>query len=92
LSYAGKWAPYAPLGAGLQFNFRSAFIFFYKAIIRATLNDKNLDNNLLYSVGFARIISSPKEPPPVKEVIVPVVEKKDRDNDGIVDSVDACRM
>src|SRR5882724_6042583 len=62
-SYAGKWAPYAPLGAGLQFNFRSAFYLFLQGHYRATLNDKNLDNNLFYSVGFASNISSPKEPP-----------------------------
>ncbi|MBS1599190.1 MAG: OmpA family protein [Bacteroidetes bacterium] len=89
-NYAGKWAPYAPLGVGLQFNFNSAFYLFAQANYRATLSDKNLDNNLFYSLGFAGNISSPKPPPPPKEVIIPVVEKKDRDNDGIVDSLDAC--
>lgn len=88
-NYSGDWAPYAPLGAGLQFNFGSAFYLFAQANYRATLDDKKLDNNLFYSVGFAGNLSSPK-PPPVKEVIIPVVEKKDRDNDGIVDSLDAC--
>src|SRR5882724_1157212 len=89
-NYAGKWAPYAPLGAGLQFNFRSAFYLFLQANYRATLKDTYLDNNLFYSIGFAGNISSLKTPPPVQEVIVPVVIKKDRDNDGIVDSLDAC--
>jgi len=32
-NYAGNWAPYAPLGVGLQFNFRSAFYLFYRLII-----------------------------------------------------------
>jgi len=91
-SYGGKWAPYAPLGVGLQFNFNSVAYIFLQGNYRASLSNKNLDNNLFYSLGFTGNLSSPKQPPAVvKEVVIPaVVERKDRDNDGIVDSVDAC--
>ena len=62
--YGNKWAPYAPLGAGLQFNFSSTFYLFIQANYRATLNNKNLDNNLFYTLSFATSLSSPKPPPP----------------------------
>ena len=50
-----------------------------------------LDNNLFYSIGIAESISSPKPLPAPKVVAIPVVEPpKDRDGDGIIDSLDAC--
>jgi OmpA-OmpF porin, OOP family len=88
--YNGDWAPYAPLGGGIQLNFSSISYIFLQMNYRATLNKTNLDNNLFYSLGVMENISKPKKPAPVKEVPIPVVEKKDRDNDGVVDSLDAC--
>jgi len=89
--YDGTWAPYAPLGGGLQFNFSSITFVFLQMNYRASLNKTNLDNTLFYSLGVTETISSPKPPPPPKVVVVPTVEPpKDRDGDGVVDSLDAC--
>lgn len=90
-NYGSKWAPYAPLGLGFQFNFSSLTYIFLQGHYRVSLDKSNLDNNFFFSLGIAGNISSPKPPPPPKELPPPpVVEKKDRDNDGIVDSLDAC--
>ncbi len=88
--YGRKWAPYAPLGVGLQLNLSSITYIFLQAHYRVSLNKSNLDDNLFYSLGFTESISSPKTPPPPKVVPLPVAERKDRDEDGVEDSVDAC--
>jgi OmpA-OmpF porin, OOP family len=90
-NYGGKWAPYAPLGGGLQFNLGSVTYIFMQLNYRASLSKTNLDNNLFYSLGVTENISGPKAPPPPKVVPIPVVvPPKDRDGDGVVDSLDAC--
>ncbi len=90
-SYSGSWAPYAPLGGGLQFNLQSITYIFLQMNYRASLDKSNLDNNLFYSLGVAETISSPKPKPEPKAVVIPTVEPpKDSDGDGVPDSLDAC--
>ncbi len=90
-NYGNRWAPYAPLGLGFQFNLNSITYIFLQGHYRLTLDKSSLDNNLFFSLGVAGSISSPKEPPmPAPPPPPPIVEKKDRDNDGVVDSLDAC--
>jgi OmpA-OmpF porin, OOP family len=89
--YDGKAAPYAPLGLGLQVNLASLTYLFLQANYRLSFDKSGLDNNLFYSFGITEAISGPKAPkiaPPPPPI--PVVEIKDRDNDGVVDSLDAC--
>jgi len=90
-TYSGKVAPYAPLGVGLQINLASVTYIFLQANYRVSLDKARLDNNLFYSFGITENIASPKAPkvaPPAPPI--PVVVVKDRDNDGVVDSLDAC--
>jgi OOP family OmpA-OmpF porin len=90
-NYNGKIAPYAPLGIGFQFNLQSITYIFLQANYRLSLSKSNLDNGLFYAFGITENISKPKElkvappPPPIPAVVV-----KDRDNDGVVDSLDSC--
>lgn len=90
-TYNGKVAPYAPLGIGLQFNLASITYIFLQANYRVSLDKSKVDNSLFYSFGITESISTPKAlkmaPPPPP---IPVIEVKDRDNDGVVDSLDAC--
>ena len=89
--YGSKWAPYAPLGGGLQFNFESITYLFLQVNYRASLSKTNLDNNLFYSLGVAENISPAKHHAELKTVEIPMVQPpKDTDGDGIPDSLDAC--
>ena len=82
-------APYAPLGVGLEINIANEAFIHILANYRLSFDDKKLPNNLFYSLGVSQSIGKPKEkvipPPPV-----PVVVNIDKDNDGVVDSIDAC--
>ncbi len=89
--YDGTWAPYAPLGGGIQINLQSITYIFLQLNYRASLSKSNLDNNLFYSLGVTETISSPKAKPAPVAVIIPTVEPpKDSDGDGVPDSDDAC--
>ncbi len=84
------WAPYAPVGVGLQFNLSSESYIFIQANERYSFNTNQLDNNAFYSLGVAgslghKRVEAPKvvlPPPP------PVVA--DRDGDGVPDAEDKC--
>jgi outer membrane protein OmpA-like peptidoglycan-associated protein len=85
--YTNKLGEYVPVGLGLQLNFKNQVYVFIQNQFRFSLSKDIFPDNLLHSIGIAVNISKPKEVPPVE---VPVVQITDRDNDGIVDSVDAC--
>ncbi len=87
--YTADWGAYAPVGIGFQFNIRSTAYFFLQTQYRFSLTKDIFPNNLLHSLGVAVNITRdrPAPPPPVQ---MPIMEVKDRDGDGIVDSLDAC--
>jgi outer membrane protein OmpA-like peptidoglycan-associated protein len=89
-SYGKKaWAPYSPLGIGLQMNMYGEGYLFLQANYRVSFTDTKLDNNMFYSLGFTLPLthSKPKVEPVPVQVVVPVT---DRDHDGVPDSTDAC--
>lgn len=83
------WAPYAPLGGGLQLNLESETYIFLQANYRLSLQNTKLDDNMFYSLGFTQALTR-KEPPAPKPIPVVIEEVKDRDNDGVPDASDAC--
>ncbi|MEN9569302.1 MAG: hypothetical protein RL172_533 [Bacteroidota bacterium] len=87
-SYGKKtWAPYVPLGLGLQVNVANEAYVFLQANHRSSLSSSKLDNNMFYSIGVAQSIRSTEAV--LKALpVVPVVT--DRDNDGIADADDKC--
>ncbi|UAY51907.1 OmpA family protein [Ferruginibacter albus] len=91
-TYPGKATPYAPLGAGLQLNLSSEGYILLQTNYRLSFNEDYLHNNWFYSLGFLQTINYGKprlnETPPPPVVVAPVVV--DKDNDGVVDSLDAC--
>ncbi len=89
-NYAGDWAPYAPLGLGLQINMQNEGYIFLQANYRVSLANNALDNNMFYSLGFAQTIGKRHEKAMAELPAPPIVVVKDRDNDGVVDSLDAC--
>jgi OOP family OmpA-OmpF porin len=90
-SYGSRWAPYTPLGGGLQLNMGGTDYIFLQANYRVSLSGANLDNNMFYSLGFTEALGEPRAKPVVRELPPPpVVAVIDRDNDGVPDSVDEC--
>jgi OmpA-OmpF porin, OOP family len=88
--YKGYFGAFVPLGAGLQVNFYDEAFLFLNAQYRLGITE-NTSNHLFYSIGVAGNISPKKEPKPLPAPPIPVVEApKDRDNDGVIDSLDAC--
>jgi len=89
--YGNRWAPYTPVGVGVQFRPDEGNYIFLQANYRISLSGADLDNNMFYSIGFTQSIGSPRKPVIVKELPQPpVIVVTDRDHDGVPDSVDAC--
>lgn len=85
--YSGEFGAYVPAGAGFQFNMRSQTYIMLQANYRYSLTDDKLKDHMMYSLGFFTNIKSvepaAKMPPPPPPVV-------DRDNDGVLDSLDRC--
>lgn len=85
--YSKKTAAYIPAGIGFQFNLGTNNYIMLQSNYRATLKKEILKDHLAFSVGFMAKIG-PDQPKVVPPPPPPVVY--DRDNDGVMDSVDRC--
>lgn len=85
--YTNRFGGYVPLGIGFQFNIHSLVYFLLQTQYRWTLSKDIFPNNLFHSLGVAINIGKEKTAEPVQ---IPIVEVKDRDGDGVVDSLDVC--
>lgn len=88
--YTGRLGLYAPVGVGLQFNLNSVTYLFVQSQYKVALTKKVLADNIFYSFGIAENFGGPKMMAPPPPPPMPVVEKKDRDNDGVLDADDKC--
>ncbi len=85
-NYKKYFAAFVPIGLGLQVNlFREGFILI-NSQYRVPVTE-NASYHFTHSIGIASNIVAKKE---VAPKIVEIPEIKDRDGDGIVDSLDAC--
>ncbi|MCO5235070.1 MAG: OmpA family protein [Chitinophagaceae bacterium] len=82
----GNWGAYVPLGAGIQVNLLDQTYINFNAQYRVAVTTATTTNHLFYSIGVAGSLFEKKEP----KVIPPPPPPADTDNDGIVDSLDAC--
>ena len=88
--YKGYYGAFVPLGAGVQVNFYDEAFLFINMQYRFGITE-NTSNHLYYSIGVAGNISPKKEPKTIAPPPPPVIEPpKDRDGDGVVDSLDTC--
>ena len=87
--YKGYYGAFIPLGVGLQFNiFDNTFILINSQYrVEAT---ENVSNHLYHSFGVAGTLSDRKVPAPKALPMPAVAPVKDRDGDGVVDSLDKC--
>src|SRR5690606_25853873 len=81
------FAAFVPTGLGLQFNMRSTSYITVQANYRWSLAKDDLKSHLMYSIGFLQNLG-----PEIPDVVVPPPPPPvvDRDNDGVLDSVDRC--
>ncbi len=84
--YKKYFSAFAPVGLGLQINFFDEAYVLLNSQYRIPVTE-NASYHFYHSVTIAGNIVNKKEPGP-KAVEIPVIT--DRDNDGIVDSLDAC--
>jgi outer membrane protein OmpA-like peptidoglycan-associated protein len=87
--WGGYYGAFVPLGVGLQFNIFDEAFLLLNAQYRVKLT-QNVNYHFYYGLGIAGSIFGKKVVPPAP-LPVPIAEPvKDRDGDGIVDSVDKC--
>jgi outer membrane protein OmpA-like peptidoglycan-associated protein len=87
--YLNHYAAFIPVGVGLKFNIADEAFFMLNSQYRFSATE-NAAAHLYHAITFAGNIGTRHIEAP-KEVIIPVVEPpRDRDGDGIVDSLDAC--
>ncbi|MBA2250178.1 MAG: OmpA family protein [Chitinophagaceae bacterium] len=82
------YSAFIPLGVGLQINLFDQVFIIANSQYRIPVTERAA-YHFYHSIGFAANIVKKRIPAP-KVVEIPVVEIKDRDGDGIVDSLDAC--
>ena len=91
--YQSYYQPYAPAGLGIFVSIFNDVYLVSSAQYRLPLSDK-LNGHFFYSIGIAGTIGKRKAPPATaaKKIVPPlsVVTVRDSDNDGIVDTADAC--
>ncbi|MEP7277179.1 MAG: OmpA family protein [Bacteroidota bacterium] len=88
--YKGYYGAFVPFGTGFQVNFYDEAFLFINAQYRFGITE-NTSNHLYYSIGVAGSITNKKESKPLPPPPPPVMEPpKDKDGDGVVDSLDAC--
>ena len=87
--YKGYYGAFLPVGVGAQVRMFDETYLLLNSQYRISITE-NTAYHLYHSIGFVTNLTKRKEPAPVV-VPVPVVEPpKDRDGDGIVDSLDKC--
>ena len=87
--YRGYYGAFLPVGIGAQIKIVDEVYLIAGSQYRIAITE-NAAYHLYHSIGVASNLTKKKEPAPV-EVPIPVVEPpKDRDGDGVVDSLDKC--
>ncbi|WP_301924506.1 OmpA family protein [Ferruginibacter sp.] len=87
--YRGYYGAFIPLGVGLQFNFSDDIFVLVNSQYRVPVTEE-VNYHFYHSIGIGANLFKKKEALP-KALPVPVAEPvKDRDGDGIVDSLDKC--
>lgn len=87
--FKGYYGAFIPVGVGLQLNPSNDFFILLNSQYRMRVTE-SVNYHFYHSIGFGANLFPKKEAAP-KPLPVPVIEPvKDRDGDGVVDSVDRC--
>lgn len=87
--FSSHYGAFIPLGVGLQFNILNSAYIIINSQYRARVTE-DVSYHFYHSFGIAGAIFDKKEVAP-KPLPVPYIEPiKDRDGDGVIDSLDKC--
>ncbi len=87
--YKGYYGAFIPIGVGLQFNINNDAFIIVNSQYRAKATE-NVNYHFYHSFGIGGTVFE-KRKEELKPLPIPIVAiVKDRDNDGIVDSLDKC--
>jgi outer membrane protein OmpA-like peptidoglycan-associated protein len=91
--YQDYYGAFIPAGAGVEWNFSRDLYLTANAQYRAPLT-KTVNNHFVYSIGLSGTITGGRQKQRPRPAPAPVMVQRpyvsDRDNDGIVDTADAC--
>lgn len=88
--YKGTFGAFIPAGVGIQVNILNEAFLIINSQYRIPVTE-SANYHFYHSIGLAGVIGKKKKAaPPVVVVPLPLPPPKDTDNDGIVDSLDAC--
>jgi len=88
--YKSYYSAFMPFGLGFKINLFEEASVFITSQYRVPVTQETNNYHFVHSIGIAGNIGKKKEEP-VKQVVIPQAEPpKDRDSDGIIDSLDVC--
>ncbi len=87
--FGGYYSAFMPFGIGLQVKVVDEVYFLINSQYRVPVTE-NASYHFYHSIGVAAPLFKKKEPAPVAIIIPPVEPPKDRDGDGVLDSLDKC--
>ena len=87
--FGGYYAAFMPFGIGIQTKIYDEIYFMINSQYRVPVTE-NASYHFYHSIGVVAPLFKKKEPAPAVVVIPPVEPPKDRDGDGILDSLDKC--
>jgi OOP family OmpA-OmpF porin len=87
--YDGYWGAFIPFGAGVQVNVLQDIYLLGNAQYRVPVTASTVTYHFFYSIGITGTILKKSERI-AKSLPAPPTRPSDRDNDGIIDSLDAC--
>jgi outer membrane protein OmpA-like peptidoglycan-associated protein len=88
--YIGYYAGFIPVGVGAQVKILDEVYLMMNSQYRVPVTE-NASYHFYHSLGIVANLTKKPEPPAPPVVVIPVVEPpKDRDGDGVVDSLDKC--
>jgi OOP family OmpA-OmpF porin len=87
--YRGYYGAFIPIGVGLQFNISNDAFFILNSQYRMRATE-TVNYHFYHSIGVGGNLFPKKEVAPKPLPVLVAVPVKDRDGDGIVDSLDTC--
>jgi len=88
--YYNRLGGYIPVGIGFQFNIQSQVYIMLQSQYRMTVTSNIIPKNLYHSIGIIQNVGNQNQSQVSQLPAPPAAVVLDRDNDGVLDSLDRC--